>query len=109
MGLYRELQREGYRNIARSTATDESLERDSTATRRPSTSKIDRFGRAVLEIDNGRVVIPTKAAWLDRFLHEVAAFPNIADKGQVGSMSQVVANVDAVIRRARNNANWNHH
>ncbi len=104
MGLYQELRREGYRNIGASTSTDEPIERDGTATLRPSASKIERFGRAVLAIDDGRVVIPTKAAWLERFLYELAAFPNIPDKDQVDSMAQVVANLDAVIRKARYNA-----
>lgn len=41
------------------------------------------------------------AAWLERFLYEVATFPNIPDKDQVDSMTQIVGNIDAAIQRAR--------
>ena len=104
MGLYQELKREGYRNIVASTATDEPMERDGIAGRRPSASKIERFGRAAMMIADGRVIIPTTAPWLDGFLYEVAAFPNISDKDQVDSMSQVIGNFDIAIQRARSNA-----
>lgn len=106
MGLYQELHREGFHNVSASTATEEPIERGGTPALRPSASKIERFGRGILAIDDGRVVIPTKAAWLEGFLYEVAAFPNISDKDQVDSMTQVVGNIDAVVRTARFNAGW---
>jgi len=43
------------------------------------------------------------APWLEKFLYEVAAFPNISDDDQVDSMSQVVANLDRAIASARRN------
>jgi phage terminase large subunit-like protein len=55
-------------------------------------------------IADGRVIIPTTAPWLDRFLYEVGAFPNIPDKDQVDSMSQVIGNFDFAVQRARRNA-----
>lgn len=105
MGLYQELRREGYRNVLGSTETEDAIERDGKAGTRPSASKIERFGRAILAIDDGRVVIPSEAPWLERFLYEVAAFPNVADKDQVDSMAQIIGNFDTAIRRARNFAN----
>ena len=38
-------------------------------------------------VGDGRVFIPTEAPWLEGFLFEVAAFPNIADKDQVDFMT----------------------
>lgn len=64
---------------------------------RPSESKIERFGRAIFRIDAGEVLIPMSASFLDKFLYEVSAFPNISDDDQVDSMTQVVANLDGVI------------
>lgn len=101
MGLCQELRREGYRNVLGSTDTEEAIERDGKAGTRPSASKIERFGRAILAIDDGRVVIPSDAPWLERFLYEVAAFPNIADKDQVDSMAQIIGNFQTAVRRAR--------
>ncbi|MEC5291820.1 hypothetical protein VSX64_16190 [Aurantimonas sp. C2-6-R+9] len=104
LGLYQELLREGYRHITASTATDEPMEREGSSGTRPSASKIERFGRAILMIDDRKVLIPTDAPWLDRFLYEVSAFPNIADKDQVDSMSQLVGNLGEAARLARQNA-----
>jgi phage terminase large subunit-like protein len=42
-------------------------------------------------VADGRVFIPEEASWLESFLFEVAAFPNIADKDQADSMSQLLA------------------
>lgn len=55
--------------------TTEPLEREAAPRLKPNDSKIDRFGRACLEIDSGRVFIPKEAPWLESFLYEVAAFP----------------------------------
>jgi len=50
-----------------------------------------------------QVLIPAAAAWLEKFLYEVSAFPNISDDDQVDSISQVVANFEIAISRARRN------
>lgn len=68
---------------------------------KPNLSKIDRFGKASLHIADGRVLLPTQAPWLDTFLNEVLGFPNIPDKDQVDSMTQLVGNLDRVIYLAR--------
>ena len=101
MGLHQELWREGFRNVLGSSDTREALERDELAALRPSESKIERFGKASLFVGDGLVFIPTAAPWLERFLYEVAAFPNIADKDQVDSMTQVIANFRRAIHKAR--------
>jgi predicted phage terminase large subunit-like protein len=100
LGIYQDL-RQSLGHILGSTATEEPIERERTPKSRPSASKIDRFGRAVLQIADGRILIPNDAPWLERFLNEVAAFPNISDKDQVDSMTQVVANLDSVTAYAR--------
>ena len=103
--IYQQLWRDGFRHVSGSTATSDTLERNGQPGVRPSASKIDRFGRAALEIADGRVLVPTFAPWLEVFLNEVAGFPNIADKDQVDSMTQLVGVLDNAIRIARLNKN----
>jgi predicted phage terminase large subunit-like protein len=102
MGVYQRLSRAGL-PVMGSTATSEGLETRDLQGVRPSASKIERFGQAVLVISDGRIFIPTSAPWLEKFLCELAAFPNIADKDQVDSMTQFVANIDMAIMFARRN------
>lgn len=103
MGVYQQLFREGFRHITGSTETSEAIDREGLSGTKPSASKIDRFGKAALEIADGRVLIPDRAPWLESFLNEVAGFPNITDKDQVDSMSQLIANLDRAIYIARDN------
>jgi predicted phage terminase large subunit-like protein len=103
LGVYQTLRREGLRNIMPSTATREQIDRSGGTPARPSESKIERFGRASLLIADGQVLIPDRAPWLEAFLYEVAAFPNIADDDQIDSMTQLVANFDRAVRIARQN------
>ena len=103
LGVYQRLRREGYRHVQASIATSEPLEREGQPGLKPSLSKIDRFGRAALHIADGRVLIPTRAPWLDAFISEIAGFPNIPDKDQVDSMTQLVGSLDRVIQIARRN------
>lgn len=85
------------------TATREPVEIGSDSKSRPSDSKIERFGRAILRIEDGQALIPISAPFLEKFLYETSAFPNISDDDQVDSMSQVVANFDYAISQARRN------
>jgi predicted phage terminase large subunit-like protein len=101
LGVYQELEREGYRHIKGSMKTSDPLEREGQPAMKPSASKIARFGRAALQIADSRVLLPTHASWLDHFLNEVAGFPNIADKDQVDSMTQLVGSLDPAIFFAR--------
>ena len=43
------------------------------------------------------------APFVEKFLYEHSAFPNISDDDQVDSMTQVVANFDNAIGQARRN------
>lgn len=101
LGVYQQLAREGYRHVKGSVETSDLLEREGQPAVKPSASKIDRFGTASLQIADGRVLLPTEAPWLDSFLNEVAGFPNIADKDQVDSMTQLVGSLDRAIFLAR--------
>lgn len=101
LGVAQHLRRAGYRNISSSTATSAAIMPGVTSKCRPSDSKIERFGRAILRIDAGEVLIPMSAPFLDKFLYEASAFPNISDDDQVDSMTQVIANFESAVREAR--------
>jgi predicted phage terminase large subunit-like protein len=103
LGVVQHLKRAGYRNISWSNATKEPVEIGSASRSRPSDSKIERFGRAILRIEDGQVLIPMSAPFLEKFLYETSAFPNISDNDQVDSMTQVVANFDNAVAQARRN------
>lgn len=103
IGVVQHLKRYGYQNITWSSDTKEPIGLAAAPRTRPSDSKIERFGRAILRINDGQVLIPLAAPWLEKFLYELAAFPNISDDDQVDSMSQVVANFDRAIAEARRN------
>ena len=85
LGVYQRLWRAGYEHLTGSTATNQGMETQDSKGLRPSLSKVERFGQAALVISDGRVFIPEQAPWLEMFLYEVAAFPNIAEKDQVDS------------------------
>jgi len=101
MGVYQRLRRAGYQHLTGSTATKQAMETQDSKGLPPSLSKVERFGQAVLVISDGRVLIPEQAPWLEMFRYEVAAFPNIAEKDQVDSMTQFVANFDRAINLKR--------
>jgi predicted phage terminase large subunit-like protein len=101
LGTFQFLHRDGFRHVVGSTATSDVLEREGQLGVRPSASKIDRFGKTIHMIADGRVLIPKRAPWLERFLAEVAGFPNLVDKDQVDSMTQVAGALDRVIFLAR--------
>ncbi|WP_041300239.1 hypothetical protein [Hyphomicrobium sp. MC1] len=101
LGVAQHLRRAGYRNISSSTATSAPITPGAASKCRPSDTKIERFGRAILRIDEGEVLIPMSATFLDKFLYEASAFPNISDDDQVDSMTQVIANFENAVREAR--------
>lgn len=49
------------------------------------------------------MLIPMSAPFLEKFLYEISAFPNISDDDQVDSMTQVIANFGNAIAHARRN------
>ncbi|WP_414463767.1 hypothetical protein [Hyphomicrobium sp. DY-1] len=103
LGVAQHLRKAGYRNISWSDTRSAPIIPGPASKCRPSDSKIVRFGRAIFRIDAGEVLIPTSASFLEKFLYEVSAFPNISDDDQVDSMTQVVANLDNAIFQARRN------
>jgi predicted phage terminase large subunit-like protein len=105
LGVYQELRQEGYRHVEGSTSTSEPMEREGQPGLKPNLSKIDRLGKASPHITDGRVLLPTQAPWLDIFLNELLGFPNIPDKDQVDSITQLVGNLERAIYLARRNRN----
>ena len=102
LGPAQDLQNEGLRHVTGLTKTSEPLVMGEAMTKaRPNLSKIELFGRAALAVADGLVFIPKEAPWLESFLFEVAAFPNIADKDQVDSMSQLLAYRQRALYMAR--------
>jgi len=93
LGIFQDLRQEDYQHVYSATETANL----STA------SKIERFGRTLLHIYDGRVAIPNSAPYLESFLNEVAAFPNGAEDDQVDSMTQVFANFKRMLMLARHN------
>ena len=67
---------------------------------------IERFGRAILRIEEEQVLIPMAAPFLEKSLYETSAFPNISDDDQVDSMSQIVANLANAIAQAQQKKIW---
>jgi hypothetical protein len=102
LGLAQELQNEGLFHVTGLTKASEPLAMgEAIARARPNLSKVELFGRAALVVADGRVFIPEEAPWLGAFLFEVAAFPNIADKDQADSMSQLLAYQKRAVHMAR--------
>lgn len=55
---------------------------------RPTAEKQVRLLRVSPYIENGRVFLPKQAPWLDKFRHELLAFPNGKHDDQVDALSQ---------------------
>ena len=69
---------EGFRHVTGLTKASEPLAMgEAVARARPNLSKIELLGRAALAVADDPVFIPEEAPWLEAFLFEVAAFPNI--------------------------------
>src|SRR5262249_61651454 len=56
--------------------------------RKPEGSKVDRMVAGWAKIENGHILLPKEADWLDTFLHELLAFPTGRHDDQVDSVSQ---------------------
>lgn len=55
---------------------------------KPAGDKIERLYSCAAEFEQGAVVFPSKAPWLDELLHELMGFPNTRHDDQVDSISQ---------------------
>jgi predicted phage terminase large subunit-like protein len=81
LGPFQDLRRRGYRHLYRA----------SEAANTPQTKKIERFGKAVLYMYDGKVRFPQCGLYLDKLFAELAAFPNDKYDDQVDSITQLVA------------------
>ena len=72
------------------------LERDLPGARRllvpvlPTAPKEDRLDRVIPLIEEGLVLVPEEAPWLDPFRREIVAFPNGRFDDQVDALSQIL-------------------
>ena len=57
---------------------------------KPDGDKVMRMHAQTATIENGRVLIPKEAPWLDDYLHELVNFPNGKYSDQVDSTSQAL-------------------
>ncbi len=60
----------------------------------PRPDKVQRMATQSAKIEDGQVRLPAAAPWLEKFLHEIAAFPNGKHDDQVDSMSQMLRALD---------------
>jgi predicted phage terminase large subunit-like protein len=63
--------------------------------------KIERFGKALLYMYDGKVLFPESAPYLDSLFDEFVAFPNGKYDDQVDSVSQLVATMENALMFAR--------
>lgn len=49
-----------------------------------------RYRRIVDLIKDGRVFIPEKSEWVEKFLHEIVSFPSSDNDDQVDALSQAL-------------------
>ena len=103
LGVYQQLKADGFSHVTGAAASSGPYDRDGQSGILPNAGKIQRFGYACHVIACGRVLLPNSAPWLENFLYEVAAFPNIPDDDQVDSMTQLLAYFDRATKMARNN------
>lgn len=103
IGLLQELRKLGWKHLTSATSKSEPTDWPDSESK-PASGKIDAFARATLAIDDGRVYLPNDAPWLEKFLFEIASFPNISDKDQADSMSQLIGNLERGLFLARRNA-----
>jgi predicted phage terminase large subunit-like protein len=92
LAVYQDLRRQGNRHVYKHGEIPDNSQ---------SSPKIERFGKALLRIYDGRVRFPIAAPFLDLFFSEIAAFPNGKYDDQVDSMTQLVATMRHTIRLAR--------
>lgn len=91
LGIYQDLGRKGYRHVFRAFETANHQQ----------TKKIERFGKALLHMHDGKVQFPKSAPYLDSLFAELAAFPNGKYDDQVDSVTQLVAYTGRALMFAR--------
>lgn len=66
---------------------------------RPKLDKITRFAAVVSLFQDGRVILPNKASWLNSFIKEVTLFPNSKHDDIVDSVSQFLGYMKELKRK----------
>jgi len=59
--------------------------------RKPDGDKITRFSAQTVRIENGELLLPEEATWLDGFERELLGFPNTRHDDQVDALTQLLA------------------
>jgi predicted phage terminase large subunit-like protein len=91
LGIFQDLRQQNYQHLYPYSEVDKSS----------MSSKIDRFSRTLHLIYDHKVAFPTSGPFIEEFLYVVAAFPNGASDDEVDSMSQVFANLENTLSKAR--------
>jgi hypothetical protein len=92
IGVWQELRKAGYRHLY--YAGDDGRSND---------SKIDRFGKALLNMYDGVVKFPVSGNFLDDVLYALATFPESKDFDLIDSITQLVAFMPRALMLARQN------
>jgi predicted phage terminase large subunit-like protein len=71
----------------------------------PRGSKLHRFETVIPLINNGQVLIPSRAPWLDTLIKELQAFPQGKHDDQVDSISQMLFNWKRAVQLTRYRCN----
>ena len=90
IGVYQELRKAGYRHLY--YAGDDGKSND---------SKIDRFGKALLNMYDGVVKFPVSGTFLDDVLYALATFPELKEFDLIDSITQLVAFMPRALMLAR--------
>jgi predicted phage terminase large subunit-like protein len=56
----------------------------------PGSDKYTRFAAQSIKFENGRVFLPSRAPWLDAYVHEITSFPGAKHDDQVDSTTQAL-------------------
>jgi hypothetical protein len=90
IGVEQELRKARYRHVYAASKDGASNE-----------SKIDRFGRALINMYDGVVKYPVSAPFLDDVLYALATFPQLKEFDLIDSMTQLVAFMPNALMFAR--------
>jgi len=90
IGVHQELRKAGYRHVYHAGKEGQSND-----------SKIDRFGKALLNMYDGVVKFPASAPFLDDVLYALATFPELKEFDLIDSITQLVAFMPRALMLAR--------
>jgi phage terminase large subunit-like protein len=90
IGVWQELRKAGYRHLYHAGKDGNSND-----------SKIDRFGKALLNMYDGVVKFPISGVFLDDVLYALATFPELKEFDLIDSITQLVAFMPRALMLAR--------